>query len=772
VAFDKITARIKKLCYGFEPKHVDPVVVAQKVVAGVYDGVTTAQLDDLASETAAFLTTQHPDYGRLAARIAVSNLHKQTDKSFSDTMAKMHAYIDPQTGDNAPLISDELLELIGLHSERLNAAIVYDRDFEYDFFGFKTLERSYLIRMHGKVVERPQHMLMRVAIGIHLSDIDAAIDTYNLMAEKWFTHASPTMFNAGTRVPQMSSCFLLSMVDDSIEGIYGTLKRCALISKAAGGVGLSVSNIRASGSYIRGTNGTSNGLIPMLRVFNNTARFVSQGGGRRQGSFAVYLEPWHADIFSFLDLKKNHGKEESRARDLFYALWIPDLFMKRVEVNGEWALFCPNECPGLVDSWGTPFEELYTKYEMAGKRRHMVKAQDLWFAILDSQIETGTPYLLYKDACNRKSNQQNLGTIRCSNLCTEIMEYTAPDEVAVCNLASLALPRFVNGSAFDHEKLREVTYTVTRNLNRVIDNNYYPVCEARTSNIRHRPIGLGVQGLADVFILLKLNFDSDAARVLNREIFETMYYAALQCSCDLAAKEGHYASYPGSPVSKGILQYDMWGVAPSARWDWAALKGRIAQHGVRNSLLLAPMPTASTAQILGNNECFEPYTSNLYPRRVLAGEFAIVNKHLLSDLLQRGLWTDEIRNQIIAHNGSVQGIPEIPTDLKELYKTCWEMKMRTLIDMAADRGAFIDQSQSFNVFMTEPNYAKLSSMHFYGWKKGLKTGMYYLRTRAAQDAIKFTVDQASLAAKTKRDAEGAAAPVAPPEPGECLSCGA
>jgi ribonucleoside-diphosphate reductase alpha chain len=775
VAFDKITARIKKLCYGFDPAHVDPVVVSQKVVVGVYDGVSTKQLDDLASETAAFLTTQHPDYGRLAARIAVSNLHKETEKSFSETMYKLYECINAKTNEKAPLISDELRQIISENAERLNAAIVYDRDFDYDYFGFKTLERSYLLKMNGEVVERPQQMLMRVALGIHLRDIDSAIETYNLMSEKWFTHASPTMFNAGTNTPQMSSCFLLTMEGDSIEGIYSTLKRCAQISKAAGGVGLSVTNIRASGSYIRGTNGTSNGLLPMLRVYNNTARFVNQGGGKRQGSFAMYLEPWHADVFSFLDLKKNHGKEESRARDLFYALWVPDLFMKRVEAGGQWSLLCPNECPGLVDSWGDEFERLYEKYEAEGKARRSVKAQELWFAILDAQIETGTPYMLYKDACNRKSNQQNLGTIRGSNLCTEIIEYTSQDEIAVCNLASIALPRFVQDGGFNHQKLFDITYIVTRNLNRVIDNNYYPVEAARTSNMKHRPVGLGVQGLADTFILLKLPFDGDEARKLNREIFETIYFAALSGSCDLAAKEGHYESYPGSPVSKGVLQFDMWGVTPSPRWDWAALRAKIVEHGVRNSLLVAPMPTASTAQILGNNECFEPYTSNLYSRRTLSGEFAVVNQHLLRDLMARGLWTAEIRNQIIAHNGSVQRIPEIPADLKLLYRTSWELKQRGLIDMAADRGAFIDQSQSFNVFVQDPNYGKLSSMHFHGWKSGLKTGMYYLRSKAAADAIKFTVDQQQLQKKHTQDAqkerEDAAAPQ-PAEEQECLSCGA
>mmetsp|Transcript_15763 Transcript_15763/g.33550 ORF Transcript_15763/g.33550 Transcript_15763/m.33550 type:complete len:805 (-) Transcript_15763:157-2571(-) len=751
VMFDKITSRIKKLCYGFDPKLIDPTMITIKVIQGVYDGVSTCALDDLAAETAAYMTTQHPDYSRLAARISVSNLHKMTDKVFSNTMDQLHNYVNPRNRQPAPLISDEVHTIIMDNRERLDAAIVYDRDFEYDYFGFKTLEKAYLLKMNGKIVERPQHMLMRVAIGIHKEDLDSAIQTYELMSQKWFTHATPTMFNAGTPCPQMSSCFLLSMKDDSIEGIFDTLSLCARISKSAGGIGISVHDVRAKGSYIKGSGGTSNGLVPMLRVFDNTARYVDQGGGKRKGAFAIYLEPWHADILAFLDLKKNHGKEEGRARDLFYALWVPDLFMKRVESNGDWSLFCPNEAPGLCDVWGEEFEALYAKYESEGRARQKMPAQTLWFAILDSQIETGTPYILYKDAANRKSNQQNLGTIRSSNLCTEIIEYTSPEEVAVCNLASIALPRFVIDGVFDHQRLYDVTYHVTRNLNRVIDANYYPVEEARTSNMRHRPIGLGVQGLADTFIHLRLPFDSEGARKVNKEIFETIYYAALCCSCDLAKVEGRYSSYEGSPISKGVLQFDMWGVTPGDRWDWTALRARIAEHGTRNSLLLAPMPTASTAQILGNNECFEPYTSNIYTRRVLAGEFAVVNQHLLKDLMSQGLWTEEIRNQIIAHGGSVQNIPEIPQDLKELYKTCWEMKMRSLIDMAADRGAFIDQSQSFNVFMTEPNYAKLSSMHFYGWNKGLKTGMYYLRTRAAADAIKFTVDQQSLTAKSKRD---------------------
>ncbi|KAG8465399.1 hypothetical protein KFE25_002706 [Diacronema lutheri] len=753
VMFDKITARIKKLCYGFDPAVIEPVIIAQKVIVGVFNGVSTVQLDDLAAQTAAYMTTQHPDYARLAARIAVSNLHKMTDKSFAATMRKLHEYVDPKTGKRASLVSDEVVQIIDENAAQIDGWIVYDRDFEYDYFGFKTLERSYLLRMHGQVVERPQHMLMRVSIGIHKRDMASVLETYNYMSERWFTHATPTMFNAGTPQPQMSSCFLLQMQEDSIAGIFETLKLCAKISKAAGGIGLSATDIRATGSYIKGTGGQSNGLVPMLRVFDSTARYVDQGGGKRKGAFAVYLEPWHADVFEFLELRKNTGKEELRARDLFYALWIPDIFMKRVEANGQWPLFCPHECPGLADSWGDAFEAKFCEYERAGKAKRSVPAQELWFAILDSQIETGTPYMLYKDACNRKSNQQNLGTIRCSNLCTEVVEYTAPDEVAVCNLASIALPRFVpdDGGAFDHALLQKISYTVARNLNRVIDHNYYPVEEARRSNMRHRPVGIGVQGLADAFIKLRLPFDSDAAKQLNREIFETIYFGALSASCDLAKEEGPYETYEGSPVSQGILQFDMWGVTPTDRHDWAGLRAKIATHGVRNSLLVAPMPTASTAQILGNNECFEPYTSNIYTRRVLAGEFTVVNKYLLRELMERGLWTDSIRNQIIAHNGSVQNIREIPTDVKAIYKTCWEIKQRDLIDMAADRGAFIDQSQSFNVFVQDANYGKLSSMHFYSWKKGLKTGMYYLRSRGAAEAIKFTVDQTALKAKDKAD---------------------
>lgn len=739
VKFDKITARVQKLCYGLS-ELVQPLTVAQKVIEGVYDGVTTSELDNLAAEIAASLTVRHPDYALLASRIAVSNLHKNTKKSFSETMHDLYYYVDPKTGRKAPLLAEDVYKIIEANAELLDSTIIYDRDFGYDFFGFKTLEKSYLLKLHGKVVERPQHMLMRVAVGIHKEDIDAAIETYNLMSERWFTHATPTLFNAGSPKPQLSSCFLLTMQDDSIDGIYETLHQCAKISQSAGGIGLSIHNIRATGSYIRGTNGTSNGIIPMLRVFNDTARYVDQGGGKRKGSFAIYLEPWHADIYEFLDLKKNHGKEEMRARDLFFALWISDLFMKRVEEEGDWSLFCPNEAPGLSDCYGSAFELLYTKYEAEGKARKTVKARELWTSILESQIETGTPYMLFKDACNEKSNQKNLGTIKSSNLCTEIVEYTAPDEVAVCNLASLALPRFVTNGKFDHQRLFEITYVATKNLNKIIDVNYYPVPEAKNSNMRHRPIGIGIQGLADAFILMRYSFDSEEARMLNREIFETIYYAALTASKDLAKIDGPYSTYEGSPVSQGIFQFDMWNVKPTDRWEWDVLREEVKKYGIRNSLLLAPMPTASTSQILGNNECFEPYTSNIYTRRVLSGEYVIVNKHLMKDLVNLGLWDNDMKNKIIAANGSVQGIDEIPAEIKELYRTVWEIKQRSIIDMAADRGAFICQSQSLNLFVQEANFAKLSSMHFYSWKKGLKTGMYYLRTKSATDAIKFTVE--------------------------------
>ncbi|WP_425392835.1 ribonucleoside-diphosphate reductase subunit alpha [Ekhidna sp.] len=742
VKFDKITARIEKLCYGLNADYVKPVEIAKKVIDGLYDGVSTIELDNLAAETAATMTTRHPDFAKLAARISISNLHKVTETSFSNTMKRMYEYINPKTGENAALLSKEVYGIIRKNAKTLDDAIDYNRDYNYDYFGYKTLERSYLMKLDGKIVERPQHMLMRVSVGIHGEDIDSAIKTYNLMSEKWFTHATPTLFNAGTPKPQLSSCFLLSMQDDSIDGIYDTLKQCAKISQSAGGIGLSIHNVRATGAYIKGTNGTSNGIVPMLRNFDMTARYVDQGGGKRKGSFAIYLEPWHADIFDFLDLRKNHGKEEMRARDLFYALWIPDLFMERVESNGDWTIMSPDECPGLYEAYGEEFKALYEKYEREGKGRKTIKAQDLWFEILEAQIETGTPYMLYKDAANKKSNQKNLGTIRSSNLCTEIMEYTSKDEVAVCNLASIALSRFVIDGKFDHQKLYEITKVVTRNLNKVIDVNYYPVEEARNSNMKHRPIGIGVQGLADTFLLLKMAFESEEAKKLNKEIFETIYFAAMETSMEIAVEEGPYETFKGSPVSKGVFQFDMWGVTPdSGRWDWTDLKQKVKKNGVRNSLLLAPMPTASTSQILGNNECFEPYTSNLYLRRVLSGEFIVANKHLMKELIDLGLWDERMMNRIKAENGSIQNIPEIPEEIKERYKTVWEISQKAIIDMSADRGAYICQSQSLNIHLQDANFGKMTSMHFYAWKKGLKTGMYYLRTKAATDAIKFTVSK-------------------------------
>ena len=748
VMFDKITARVKKMCYGLN-KIVDPVKVAMRVIEGLYDGVTTPELDSLAAEIAATMTTAHPDYAKLAARIAVSNLHKNTKKSFSETMLDLYEYVNPRTGKKAPLLSDEVYKIITDNAEKLDSTIIYSRDFNYDFFGFKTLERSYLLKLNGTIVERPQHMLMRVSIGIHLNDIDEAIATYELMSKKFFTHATPTLFNAGTPKPQMSSCFLLQMQDDSIDGIYDTLKQTAKISQSAGGIGLSIHNVRATGSYIRGTNGTSNGIVPMLKVFNDTARYVDQGGGKRKGSFAMYIEPWHADIFEFLDLKKNHGKEEMRARDLFYAMWMPDLFMKRVQEDGQWTLMCPNECPHLFDTYGDEFEKLYEGYEKVGKGRKTIKARELWEKILESQIETGTPYMLYKDAVNRKSNHKNLGTIRSSNLCTEIMEYTANDEVAVCNLASIALPMFIsekeNGEKFfNHKKLYDVTKKVIRNLDTVIDRNYYPVKEAENSNFRHRPVGLGVQGLADAFIMLRLPFTSDAAKKLNKDIFETLYFASVQSSMEIAKAKEPYSTFKGSPMSEGEFQYNMWGINDedlSGNWDWKKLRKNVIKHGVRNSLLVAPMPTASTSQILGNNEAFEPYTSNIYTRRVLSGEFIVVNKHLLEDLVEMELWDNNMKEDIMRANGSIQHIDKIPEDIKELYKTVWEMSMKDIIDMARHRGYFIDQSQSLNLFMQDADYAKLTSMHFYGWKSGLKTGMYYLRTKSAVNAIQFTLSK-------------------------------
>ena len=727
---------------------VDPVRVAMRVIEGLYDGVTTSELDNLAAEIAATMTTTHPDYAKLAARISVSNLHKNTKKSFSETMEDLYTYVNPRTGKKAPLLSEEVYKIIQKNADKLDSSIIYNRDFGYDFFGFKTLERSYLLKLNGQIVERPQHMLMRVSIGIHLNDIESALETYELMSKRYFTHATPTLFNSGTPKPQMSSCFLLAMKDDSIDGIYDTLKQTAKISQSAGGIGLSIHNVRATGSYIAGTNGTSNGIVPMLRVFNDTARYVDQGGGKRKGSFAIYVEPWHADIFDFLELKKNHGKEEMRARDLFYAMWTPDLFMKRVEQNAEWTLMCPNECPDLYNVHGDEFDKLYLKYESEGRGRKTIKARDLWEKILESQIETGTPYMLYKDSANRKSNQKNLGTIRSSNLCTEILEYTSADEIAVCNLASIALPMFVKDGEFDHQSLFDVTVRVTKNLNRVIDRNYYPVKDAENSNFRHRPIGLGVQGLADTFIMLRLPFTSEKAKELNQEIFETLYFAAVTASAEEAKKDGPYETYKGSPMSKGEFQHNLWGIKDeelSGRWDWLALRKTVKKQGVRNSLLVAPMPTASTSQILGNNECFEPYTSNIYTRRVLSGEFIVVNKHLLEDLVDRGLWNEDMKQELMRNNGSIQNIDGIPDDIKELYRTVWEMSMKDIIDMSRHRGYFIDQSQSLNLFMEGATMAKLTSMHFYGWKSGLKTGMYYLRTKSAVDAIKFTLDNKAKA---------------------------
>jgi len=769
VHFDKITSRIMKLSYGLQVNPDDIIEIAKKVIQGIYNNVSTSELDTLAAETSASFTTVHPDFAVLAARIAVSNLHKNTLKSFSGVAEKLYHYIDSKTNEKASLLADDVYQIIQENADRIDAAIIYERDYHFDYFGFKTLERSYLLKTEGKITERPQHMFMRVAIGIHKNDIDAAIETYNLMSEKWFIHATPTLFNAGTPKPQMSSCFLMSMKEDSIEGIFETLKRSAVISQSAGGIGLNIHNIRATGTYIKGTNGVSNGIIPMLRVFNDTARYVDQGGGKRKGAFAIYLEPWHADIFAFLELRKNHGKDEMRARDLFLALWIPDLFMKRVEENGNWSLFCPHEAKGLEDCYGDTFETLFVKYEKEGKARRTVPARELWNAILDAQIETGNPYLLYKDAANKKSNQQNLGTIRCSNLCTEIMEYTAPDEIAVCNLASISLPRFIENGVFDFQRLYEIAKIITRNLNKIIDGNYYPLIEAEQSNKRHRPIGIGVQGLADAFMLLRLPFESQEAQLLNREIFETIYFGAMTSSMELAKEQEAYQSFKGSPLSDGKFQFDLWGVLPGNRWDWESLRQDVMKHGVRNSLLIAPMPTASTSQILGNNECFEPYTSNVYNRRVLSGEFVVVNKHLLKDLVELNLWNDQMKNRLIAANGSVQDIDEIPLGLKEIYKTVWEIKQRTIIDMSADRAAFVCQSQSLNLFVDQPNFAKLTSMHFHAWRKGLKTGMYYLRTKAAVDAIKFTVDVAALNRPQMEQQNEVACSLDNPE--ECLSCG-
>ena len=782
VRFDAILEKLSGLTNGLDTNWVDAANLTKLTIEGLYDGVTTRELDQLAAETAASLASHHPDYSKLAARICVDDLHRSTKETFSEVITDLREFIDPESGEHAPLISQEVYDIIMANKATLDNYVDYDRDFNYDYFGFKTLERSYLLKLNGEVAERPQHMLMRVAVGIHHNNIEKALETYDLMSQGFFTHATPTLFNSGTPTPQMSSCFLLTMQDDSLVGIYDTLKQCALISKSAGGIGLSIHHIRSKGSYIKGTNGESNGIVPMLRVFNDTARYVDQGGGKRKGSIAIYLEPWHPDIIQFLDLRKNHGKEELRARDLFYALWTPDLFMERVEQNADWSFFCPNECPGLQDAYGEEFKQLYESYEAQGLARETVPARTVWDKVVEAQIETGTPYMLYKDSANMKSNQKNLGTIRSSNLCTEIMEYTSKDEVAVCNLASIALPRFVNQESkqFDFQKLYDVTYHVTGNLNRVIDVNYYPVEEARNSNMRHRPIGLGVQGLADTFAMLGMAFESDEAKALNKEIFETIYFASCTASKDAAIVEGPYSSFKGSPASQGILQFDLWNMNEhSGRWDWESLKGEIVEHGMRNSLLLAPMPTASTSQILGNNECFEAFTSNLYVRRTLSGEFVVTNKHLIKDLIDLGLWSLEMKDEILRHKGSIQAIAGIPDHIKELYKTTWEIKQKNVIDMAADRGAYIDQSQSMNIHMIDANPAKVTSMHFYGWRKGLKTGMYYLRTKAAADAIQFTVEQkkaqdqtvSGLADRAEVSSMDAIA-CSLDSPDDCLSCGA
>ena len=745
VSFDKITERLKKLCDESPQLNIDPVIISQKVVSGVYPGVTTSELDTLAAETAAYSATEHPDFSRLAARIEVSNLHKSTLDSFYETAEQLYNYINPRTNLHGPLLCKDTIEIIRKYKKDFEEAIDYSRDYTYSYFGFKTLEKSYLLKINGQVAERPQHMLMRVAIGIHRDDIKSVIETYDLMSKRFFTHATPTLFNAGTTRPQMSSCFLLTVKDDSIDGIFNTLKDCAKISKHAGGIGVSVHNIRAKDSYIAGTNGISNGLVPMLQVYNDAARYVDQGGGKRKGSFAIYLEPWHADIFDFLELKKNHGKEEQRARDLFYALWIPDLFMERVKSNKDWTLMCPHECPGLSDAHSKEFNELYLKYEKEGKGRKTVKAQELWYKILEAQIETGTPYMGYKDAFNAKSNQQNLGTIKSSNLCSEISQYTSPSEIAVCNLASIALPMFIEeDGTYNFERLSEIAGVCVRNLNKVIDLNYYPVEEARTSNMKHRPIGIGVQGLADVFIRLRMPWESMYAKQLNKEIFEAIYYGAMKASIELAKSMGPYETFAGSPLSQGMFQFDLWGVEPTDRFDWESLREEVIVHGARNSLLISPMPTASTSQILGNNECIEPYTSNLYARRVLAGEFPVVNPFLYDELVNHNLWNAKTLNQIMADGGSVQNLNGLPKGSKDIFKTVWEIKQKCLIDMAADRGAFVCQSQSLNMFVANPSKAILTSMHFYGWKKGLKTGMYYLRSRPKVDAIKFTVNQAEL----------------------------
>jgi len=786
IAFDKIQSRIKKLCEEASIQINYPQLV-MKVIDQLYDKISTTKIDELAAEQCASLSTLNPDYGILAGRIIISNHQKNTNPLFSSVIEELYYFYDIHE-NHCPLVSLNFKMFVSKYATELNEMIEYNRDYLIDYFGFKTLERAYLFKKGNQIIERPQHMWMRVSVGIHgdlnnPNSLELIKETYNLMSQKFFTHATPTLFNAGTVRPQMSSCYLLAMENDSIDGIFNTLKDCAHISKWAGGIGLHIHNIRAKGSHIQGTNGISNGLVPMLRVFNNTARYVDQGGNKRNGSFAIYLEPWHADIFDFLEMRKNHGDEEMKARDLFYALWISDLFMERVkDKNGKWSLFCPHECPGLADVYGENFKNLYENYEKNGKARKTINARELWFAILDAQMETGTPYLLYKDAANVKSNQKNLGTIKSSNLCCEILEYSDSTETAVCNLASIALPAFVNQQTnqFDYDKLHQVTKVVTNNLNKVIDINFYPTEKTRKSNLRHRPIGIGVQGLADAFILMDIPFHSEEAKSVNKLIFETIYHASLEKSNEIAFERtqqikiklldtksteslsfineyeystlqrnntdlfGAYISFEGSPTSKGILQFDLWNVSPSNRYNWDTLKESIKTYGLRNSLLVAPMPTASTSQILGYNECFEPFTSNLYSRRTLAGEFVVINKYLMKELIELGHWNEQIKNNIIANKGSIQQMTFLPEHIRNKYKIVWEMPMKHIIDMAADRGPFICQSQSLNLWIEEPVYSKLTSMHFYAWEKGLKTGIYYLRRKAKHQAQQFTIEPTAI----------------------------
>jgi ribonucleoside-diphosphate reductase alpha chain len=740
--YDKITKRISALCEDLNMDYVDPTFITLKVTQGIYDGITTKELDVLAAETAASMTTTHPDYAKLAGRLAVTNLHKTTPKKFSQAIKELHSFVEPRTGKESSLIDDNVYKFVMENKEVIDGAIVFNRDFDFEYFGFKTLERSYLLKIGERVVERPQYMYMRVAVGICAGDVQMALRIYDDLSQHFYTHATPTLFNAGTRRAQMSSCFLIGNKGDDIDGLFDTIKDVAKISKWAGGIGLHVHDVRAKGAYIKGTGGMSDGLLPMMKTYNEVARWINQGG-KRKGSFAIYLEPWHADVFEFIDLRKNHGKEEMRARDLFLAMWTPDLFMQRVEQDGDWSLFSPDEAPGLSDAYDSPedkaFTRLYESYEQQGLARKTVKARKLMDAILTAQIETGTPYMLYKDPANYKSNQKNLGTIKSSNLCTEIIEYSSPTEQAVCNLASIALPKYILDGEFSHDMLYEYTYQVVKNLNNVINLNFYPTEETKNSNFKHRPIGLGVQGLADVFCMLGLPFESEEADKLQTDIFETIYFAAMTSSNDLSKEYGPYESIVGSPIEKGIFQFEMWGLKDkdlSGRWDWKKLRKEVVNNGVRNSLLIAPMPTASTAQILGNNEAFEPFTTNMYSRRTLGGEFVVVNKHLVNELLKLNLWNDELKKKLIMENGSIQNIPEIPVEIKEVYKTVWEMSQKRILQMAANRSVFIDQSQSLNLFIDNATKPKLLAAHLFGWKLGLKTGMYYLRTRSAVDPIK------------------------------------